>query len=1267
MLQFLGEWAQGHRFWVLAAVQEQIEHTGDLEYAMYRKIKDRYPLRFLLTPAHVVDLLSDSILIKKEGYEESVELVLSELQEAFPQFVTNLDEFRSIYPIHPATLHLLEEVRDCFSQTRGIVDFAVGQLAGNDQRQIPALLDQPSNRLLTPDSIIDHFHDLFEIQPEFLPLSQQLLPYYRQHLGEMFDTDKQLELAWRTIKLLMLTHISPMRTGLTPDEAASWLLHRAARIDPQKNVAIVRRILDALVGEGRYVELRNGRYGLDLEDDGGTALERFLEREKSELTERGEVIFEGLVPLLAEDDFYPSSLDRDRWQQRQVRWHFHERAYAVYFGDEEPPPHDGLAICVRPPWGPRTVVAGVRTIQPVALDAREEAIELAALARARERNWSGPAATRLESRFADRLNFFRIQLRNAYRDATFFAADGTAEPVPRLDRGDSFSHWLDTAAVLGLRRSFPSFERFAPIHGPLPNDAYRSLMRFVLSTELGHYDADDAVKLIREAYLVPMGLLKRRGRDYVVPGNLEKNELVSLVLPLIESETSPNVICEHLQGPVYGLVHDQVCLLLVMLLVQGEIDILKGKTSYREAYETMPNPLQYDRVVPGRALPVEQSRELQLLCEKLRIRLPQQLTVIAQRRAAREIRTRLREELDPLRKLKVKLASIDGGQKLADRLSQFILRLGALEAADDEIQGFQQFLYEFGTSSRALADLVEYRELSERIDQVLDELGRFQHLFSHPVIRGWTDPELVVQVESLGTVPGLEQTEALESWLRQARQAYTGYREAYREEHEKWWRGLASHLIWTWRPHALAASRHLGLEDDMQALEACRQRAGKLRCSGLVNLDFQPCCHCGFDGQASPVVAETVQFETLREKIEQSLGHFFSQEKVRARLRDWVDEGFEVTPATLAYLEKREPLPEVSDLTLFDRHLAGIELVKPVDATEMIDILAERIWQPRQLAGALGAYLDRFGDARLRFSVPRHRGAELAAWCVEQSLRHGAPLPKELARDALADVAEVFQVDWVGQPAWESLDKLELGAEIEDRVISAIISGELAVPNGAVTSFCSSVNCALEILRPSSVASVGDLASASERLYREHARFMRLGRTAWLERLETLAHTAPDETVPPLMQQLAQHETDQWVVIDALGLPLVSLLVDSLGELLPAWRLDSLHYASVSETTTTDEWYRGLVDGGVRRALEKVNVVDTLLHQRFVPFDDLCQVASAELAVACRKLWPRLEPDRPLLVFADHGFRIAPQGNAYVHGGDSPLERIVPLFHLQPI
>jgi hypothetical protein len=39
-----------------------------------------------------------------------------------------------------------------------------------------------------------------------------------------------------------------------------------------------------------------------------------------------------------------------------------------------------------------------------------------------------------------------------------------------------------------------------------------------------------------------------------------------------------------------------------------------------------------------------------------------------------------------------------------------------------------------------------------------------------------------------------------------------------------------------------------------------------------------------------------------------------------------------------------------------------------------------------------------------------------------------------------------------------------------------------------------------------------------------------------------------------------------------------------------------------------------------------------------------------------------LDTSRPLVVFADHGFRLAEDGRAFVHGGNSTLERLVPVI-----
>jgi len=127
-LQFLGEWAQDRRLWIVAAMQEGIEHTGELESSLYRKIKDRYPIRLLLTPAHVQSLIADSILVKTPAYAAAVAALGRELRAAHPDAGIDGQTLQSVYPLHPATLEMLEEVRERFSQARGIVDFTVTRL-----------------------------------------------------------------------------------------------------------------------------------------------------------------------------------------------------------------------------------------------------------------------------------------------------------------------------------------------------------------------------------------------------------------------------------------------------------------------------------------------------------------------------------------------------------------------------------------------------------------------------------------------------------------------------------------------------------------------------------------------------------------------------------------------------------------------------------------------------------------------------------------------------------------------------------------------------------------------------------------------------------------------------------------------------------------------------------------------------------------------------------------------------------------------------------
>lgn len=1261
-LQFLGEWAQDQRFWILAAMQESIEHTGELEYSLYRKIKDRYPLRLLLTPAHVQTLIADGILIKKAGYEIGVERLAAELRNALPGTAIDYDVLASIYPLHPATLALLDEVRDRFSQARGVVDFVVTQLRGDRTRGVAAFLDQPWGQLVTPDAIIDHFRDLLELQPEFLPLAQQVFPWYQKNLDSLFDRAALRALAEKILRLLVLVYLSPAREHLSSAEALEWLLFSAARVDPERNLKVVQRVLATLAGEGRYVSERNGTYRLDLKDD-GAALENRLQREMGELRGRDELVLETVVALLPADGFNPFRLPREQWQHRRTQWHFHERRYAVWFGENDPTPTEHLALCVRLPWGEARPVAGACTLMPAAIDVGEDMVELAALANLRERPLAPEAAKRLRKRIDTRIPAVEKALRNAWLEASIMTPEGRREPPPRLADKATLDAWLDAIAIWSLRRMFPAFERFAPGHGPLPKEAWREFMRLALDDDIGRYDASDYVKLIREAYLAPMGLLRRRGREYTPPPNLERNELVALLGPLLEHGPTPGTVYEHLANPIYGLVPDQVTALLLMLLLQGEIDILKERKSYRDSFETLPNPLSYDRIVTGHALAPEPLKSLEQLCDGLGVRGPKRWTVLAQRRSAAQMREIGRQRIALLEPLIARLGEALEGRTLAARVERHVSVWKSLDKGDGPLQGLEQFLYEIGSSSAFLLEVAEFDGLAERVRRQLDEIQRYRHLLRHPSLEDGRDAGLNDAVAALGEMPGLEHKDALDDWLKRIDRVYAEYKRDYRERHDRWWREYTEHQAWSWQPPAVAVSRHLGIADSLRALENARRESQRLRCRGIVDLNFQPVCSCGFDGKEAPVVSHLQRFEATRADIEHQLRLFFQQDAVKARMHDWQRQGFETSVQTLAYLEGKRALPEVREIDLLDKHLGGLELVREVDQSLVTELLRQRVWEPAELRAALAEFLGRLDDGRrVRFvggEVETFPQA-LAAWCAEQTLRHGIALPSGLGRDALAAVGKSIRPEWVGSEALARLDQLGLDDTTVDSILTWLQEGQVSMRDGS--DLGSGPVAALSQLSGASMpASPDELAAASEQLYRHHHRLRRIAGPQWLARLEAIANAEIGE-LPRLPELLSRQLQAQWLLLDCLGLPLIRPLQPLFEELFGAWEPPHLVFSSVTEETTTDACYRDMLEAGIAHGFHKLNAVDELVHGDFMPFDDLAARVVTELRIGAGRLKAQLDPAQPLVVFADHGFRLDASGNAYCHGGPSTLERVVPVW-----
>lgn len=1259
-LQFLGEWAQDKPVWIVAALQEGIEHTGEIEYGLYRKIKDRYPLRLILTPAHVRSLIADGILVKKPGYREAVERLCQSLGEIHGGSSVDLAALASIYPIHPSTLELLEEVRDRFSQARGVVDFTSTRLAGDAARGIEPFLDRPFGSLLTPDVIVDHFRDLLEIQPEFLPISQQLFPWARRHLGEIFELPAQRDLAEKLLKLLVLAHLSAARDGLTAEEAAAWLLVSAARVEPDRNREIVERLLAALADRGRYVAARGGRYRLDLGDDAGVALERLLAREKASLEGQHALALETLVGLVPASGFNPFQLPRDQWQRRRVLWHFHERPYAVWLGNDDPSPIEGIGLCLRLPWAATPAPPNLYTVQPSPLSATPDLIELAALLRLRERPGPPDLQQRIEQRLRARAHLAERALRSAWQDAELITPEGKREPAPRLAPQATLDSWLETTALWVLRRTYPAFERFAPGHGPLPKEAWLRFMRFAAAEDIGAADADDYVKLIREAYLVPMGLLHRKGREYVTAARLDQNELVRLLTPLLDHGPTPRAVHAHLAEPIYGLVPDQTNLLLVFLLLQGAIDILKDRKSYRDGFELLPNPLQYDRIVVGHALADEQLRALERLCDGLGIKRPAHWTVLTQRRMVAqlgEVRRRTVEHLQPLVR---QLGELEQGKALAERIQQHVDRWNALDKGRHELHGLQQLLFEIGSPSVFVDEVRFFEGLPSRVQQLLAETRRYAHLLQHPAV------QRSVAGEDLGAPPGLEEPERLDEWLRRAARAYETYKASYAERHDTWWRGVAGHPIWDWTAPAVARSRHVDLADALRELEVSRTEADRLRCRALVDLDYQAQCRCGFDGETAPLEASLRRFDALRETIETGLRLFFQQDAVKAHLRRWQRDGMELSGGTLSYLEGEQSVPEVRDLSALDEYLGGVDVAVDVDVGSMVDTLQQRLWEPSELIDALARQIRARGGRRLRF-IGRASGGvphEVLEWCAEQSSRRGVPLPAGLSREELGAITGALRPEWFAAVALRDLEALGLDDAGVDRVLGWLADGTLALPEGRWRED-SLVRVIAELRAGHQARTPRDLALLGERSYRAHARLERVVGRPWLEHLDAVARS-PLEALPRLVEVLKERGAAQWLVIDALGLPLFEALRPVVSGLLAEWQSAELSFAEVSPTTTTDACYRDLLGAGLVSNVEKINAIDDLLHGDFMPFAEIVALGTVKLRGALERVVPKLAPEKPLVLFADHGFRLAENGRRYVHGGPSTLERVVPVWSFAP-
>jgi len=272
-LQFLGEKSIHAPVWIMGALQEAIERTGDISQATFNKIKDRYQRNLELSARHIRELI-DRRLIRKKGPEaiSAIKAAYSVLKNGFADLKISEDEFIQIYPVHPETLELLDVNTLFFSQRRGVVDFIHYQVKGDPIRHIEGIMDEDSVQLLTPDTIFDHFSFRIREMVNISAYYQTYRDYFEKRIPRIFDDEQDQKYALKLVKILMLLKISPTSETRTVRQLADMVLYNCTDLGGDLNYEYIhQQILVRLQTEASYIKATHGDdplsdvYYIDLE------------------------------------------------------------------------------------------------------------------------------------------------------------------------------------------------------------------------------------------------------------------------------------------------------------------------------------------------------------------------------------------------------------------------------------------------------------------------------------------------------------------------------------------------------------------------------------------------------------------------------------------------------------------------------------------------------------------------------------------------------------------------------------------------------------------------------------------------------------------------------------------------------------------------------------------------------------------------------------------------------------------------------------------
>lgn len=801
-LQFLGEFSMSNPLWVVASLQEWIEETGHISSNIFNRIKDRYPLKINLTSSHLEHIIDQRLVIKREGFHEQVKVVFDELKRFYPNLELSLERFEKTYPLHPFTTRFLSGLTRVFSQHRGVIQFV--------QSETMKRLDHPPDSLITPEAIFDHFEDRIREIPEFSPLARIVFDYYKNHIPAIFNTPLQREIAEAAVKIMVLTEMSPLEKRKTARDMAEILLKKVSIATDRVNYDYIKEaVLDVLVAHQMYIIKETDTYFIDISQDEGIRVkgkikklrERFHDRDYlfteianhislpylplSELKEGRRYRFTWQNSLREAIVLLATGLTQDDMERFQTAVQVRVDGYLLIM-----PPFHGSGNSSAPILSYKAAAPSIPTSfillwQPAALT-EEEVLFLEEFIAKRQLAGEFPSLKTelkgLEAMFKDIVTrvYFEGEVSSIGGRFSISLKDIGYLPMERL-----LSHLYDQP----LKEAYPEHYKIMPKIDFYSSHHLNNLFNHLIKQ--GRLTIEEAEKRglvpFITGILEPLGLVKRKGSTYTLSVSPE-DEILSFILELSLNERDISKMRMALKRAKWGLVDDQIDLILASLVASGYLVPFKGE-EVCELKELGQLASDVTSLRPGRAI----DPALLTIIPKGRFiwgdieSAPTPATLRLMWREVVQFIRRYRKTIDELHNMmeKYKEYTITKmlmiKQPVLNRLSLFLHSYGLNISPHEGVERFLLFLKE----NEDLEGQIAYIERLHRFfTEEFQLLNKYYLYLTHPSLKAQNEMQGVILSQIMTFMRELGDFEEIRTGWDAFYDAYTTI---YKEEHERYY------------------------------------------------------------------------------------------------------------------------------------------------------------------------------------------------------------------------------------------------------------------------------------------------------------------------------------------------------------------------------------------------------------------------------------------------------------------------------------------------